>query len=229
MLMDRRVKTGFVIVFLLGIPLAITLVLRSANNHYQALPFYGPVEVDKEGDTTYHKLPNFKLASHQGDTLQLKDELADKNFVLHFFTTGCPRDCPEIFRKLKGLGDEYKSLDDLRMISVTLDPQADDIADLKAFEESMDINNDQWHLTRGSTETLNELLTEGLYFKGKADTSTLSPKRRNLTPMESIFLVDKEARIRGAYQGAIQEDFKKLKDEIRVLFVRQNLEYADPK
>jgi protein SCO1/2 len=227
MFQDNRVKTGSVIALLLGIPLTITLVLRSANNHYQSLPFFGPVMVSEQGDTTYHTLPNFEVASHRGDTLALNDELNNKNFVLHFFTAGCPGNCPEIFRKLKSLGEEYRNLDNLRILSVTLEPNGDSIEELQAFEEEMEITNDQWHLTKGADSMTNRLLKEGFLFKGERDTTRLQRRGIKLKPRNALFLVDKKGRIRGAYKGSDQQEFKKLKDEIRVLFVGQNLEYAN--
>lgn len=227
MFQDKRVKTGTVIALLLGIPLTITLVLRSANNHYQSLPFFGPVAVTENQDTTYHRLPNFTLASHRGDTLRMNQELQGKNLVIHFFTAGCPGNCPEIFRKLKSLGDEYRNLDNLRILSITLEPNGDKLADLKGFDKEMEIRNDQWHLTKASPGDTQNLLEKGFLFKNKTGTTALNRKGVKLKPRNALFLVDKQGRIRGAYKGSDQQEFKKLKDEIRVLFVGQNLEYAN--
>lgn len=224
---DIRVKTGLVIAFLLGIPLTITFFLRTGENHYQSLPFYGPIEVKQKADTTYHQLPHFSFQSHQGDTLSLDEDLRNKNLVIHFFTAGCPGDCPEIFRKLKSLGDEYKRLDNLRIISLTTEPNIDQMKDLQQFDKEMDIRNDQWHLGRTSLKTTKRLLKEGFYFNTKTDTSSLNGINSPVTPQNGLFLVDKKNRIRGVYNGNIQQEFKKLKDEIRVLFVKQNLEYAN--
>lgn len=229
LLNDIRVKTGLVIAFLLGIPLIITLFLRTGENHYQSLPFYGPLEVKEGGDTLYHKLPNFRIISHQGDTLTLNQDLDNKNFVFHFFTTGCAGDCPEIFRKLKSLGNEYKRLDNLRIISLTIEPNVDQMQDLQHFDTAMNIRNDQWHLGRTSLKTTKRLLRQGFHFNGKTGTSSLKSDKGPITPQNGLFLVDKKRRIRGVYKGSNQQDFKKLKDEIRVLFVKQNLEYATPR
>ncbi len=226
LLKDIRVKTGLVIASLLAIPLFITLLLRTGENHYQSLPYYGPVQVKQSGDTLFHKLPNFRFYSHQGDTLSLNKELQNKNFVFHFFKTGCPGDCPEIFRKLKSLGDEYKRLDNLRIVSLTIEPNIDLMRDLQQFDSTMNIRNDQWHLGRTSSNTTRQLLRQGFHFKNKTDTTSLKGVKGPITSQSGLFLVDKKGRIRGAYKGSNQQDFKKLKDEIRVLFVKQNLQYA---
>jgi protein SCO1/2 len=226
LLKDIRVRTGLVIFFLLGIPLGITLFLRSGKNHYQSLPFYGPGQQITKKDTTYHRLPNFELASHRGDTFRLNQNLKGKNLVMHFFTAGCPGNCPEIFRKLKGLSDEYQNLDNLNILSVTKEPLADRLADLKQFGKTMNILNDQWHLTRGSQATTQILLREGFAFNKSLQSTRLLPGKNDLNAMNALFLVDKKGRIRGVYNGSDRQNFNKLKDEVRVLFVKQNLEYA---
>lgn len=225
-LSDKRVTTGLVIAFLLGIPLAITFGLRSGKNHYQYLPFYGPVKVAEKGDTVHHRLPDFKFQTHQGDSLSFESELDGKNLVLHFFSTGCPGHCPEIFRKLKSLGSEYQNLEDLRILSITIEPESDQKSDLKAFAERMNIWNDQWLLSRSTTSATQELLDDGFHFRNSLDSSQLRGLEKKVTARNALFLIDKQKRIRGVYEGSSRQGFKNLKGEIRVLFVNQNLGYA---
>ena len=52
------------------------------------LPFLGPKEIGKQGDTLYHKIPDFKFLNQDSLWISEKD-MAGKIYVADFFFTTC--------------------------------------------------------------------------------------------------------------------------------------------
>lgn len=54
------------------------------------LPFLGPKEIGKQGDTLYHKIPDFKFLNQDSLWISEKD-IAGKIYVADFFLPPAPR------------------------------------------------------------------------------------------------------------------------------------------
>ncbi|MBL0105098.1 MAG: SCO family protein [Bacteroidetes bacterium] len=76
-------------------PVILWLVLVTGHNHFQTLPIIGPVDVNANGDTTYHTIPPFSFTNQDGKTITDKD-LENQIYVASFFFASCKSVCPKL-------------------------------------------------------------------------------------------------------------------------------------
>lgn len=209
-----RIRIIVVIFLAFLLPFLVTFCLHTGKNHYQKLPILGPKNF-KDGDTTFHKIRPFELTSHKGKVINYKEDLTNNILLVHFFYTDCPDHCPELIRKLQSLNYKYQDLNDLEIISISLNPDQDNVQKLKDFSKKTDINDHKWHLLTGDEAKIHDIATEDFLISVNEKTTTNG--KGQIEHGDQFILVDKERRIRGFYKGTKREDYKKLKDEIVVL------------
>ncbi|NBW04051.1 MAG: SCO family protein, partial [Cytophagia bacterium] len=112
------------------------------------LPFLGPKEIGKQGDTLYHKIPDFKFLNQ--DSLWVSEKnMAGKIYVADFFFTTCPTICPKMKTQLLRIYDKFAEDDRVRILSHTIDPEYDGVRVLKEYAKKLNITSPRWNLLTG--------------------------------------------------------------------------------
>jgi protein SCO1 len=116
------------------------------------------------------KLPNVELVDQNGERLRFLDDLVRKHPVcVVFFYTRCTGSCPGTIAKLRQLRTRFaKELPDIRLVSVTLEPDDDSPEDLREYMERSGISEDSslpaWHFCTGNADEIDGLRRAmGLY------------------------------------------------------------------
>jgi len=193
--------------------------LLSGGKH-QAKPigFYGPkipitkiVDGKQTTDTIYHTIGDFNLLGN--DDKRYTDKELQKCFhVIGVFNTGS-KVSVALFEKLFFLQEEVKGKSDIRILTVTNQPLHDSAEAIKKFIDGKQIDKQKWFLLTGSEPEIENLLTKSLF---------LTYNSNRTADNDQLFLIDKDKRIRGIYDGTDEVELKRLFDELKVL----RLEYA---
>ena len=77
-------------------------------------------------------VPEFTLTERNGKTLTLAD-LRGKVWVADFFYTTCPGPCPMMTSRLSEIHQATRSFDDVRLVSISIDPVKDTPAVLQQY------------------------------------------------------------------------------------------------
>lgn len=97
-----------------------------------------------------YTIPDVNMLDADGVGLSLRSALADKPVILNFIFTSCGAICPvmsKIFSQVQtALGSER---DKVRMVSISIDPEQDTPAVLKAYAEKYGAGP-QWEMLTGS-------------------------------------------------------------------------------
>lgn len=122
-------------------------VAMQDHAHHHAMPS----EHDSYVRTTArYTVPDVKLLDTDGAGIALPTRLADKPVILNFIFTSCGAVCPvmsRIFSQLQAaLGPER---DQVRMVSISIDPEQDTPAVLKAYADKYGAGP-QWDMLTGS-------------------------------------------------------------------------------
>ena len=185
--------------------LAIGVALVSCQEKNGKLPIWGQKEfipgVDK--DTVYHTVPEWSFTSHRNVEISSTD--FNDIYVAYYFFASCPSICPAMTNQLVKVQDELKERS-IPVIGHTVDPKKDTVESLNAYAEAYGLNYDQWHLVTGEQETLYELGVLGYLVPNQED--ALAPG--GFLHSEMLILVDDQKRIRGMYDGTLEEDVKQL-------------------
>lgn len=208
----------FAIAFLI-ISIIIVSIIYNKLNVYQPLPVYQPSMVSPDlVDSTlqyqkkYHKIADFKLTNQNGKTVT-QDDYKDKIYVADFFFTTCQSICPIMTNHMSIIQDKIKDDDDVMLLSFSVTPKIDSVAQLKRYAIEKGVDDKKWNLVTGDKKQIYELARKSyLAVKTTGDGGPF-----DMIHTENFMLIDKKKQIRGFYDGTNPEDIDRLLDDIKIL------------
>jgi len=208
----------FAIVFGI-ISVIIISIIYNTLNVYQPLPIYQPSMVSTElVDSTlqykkkYHKIADFSLTNQNGQTIT-QDSYKDKIYVADFFFTTCQTICPIMTDHMAEIQNEIINDTEVMLLSHTVTPEIDTVAQLKRYAEKKGVNDKKWNLVTGDKKEIYKLARKSyLAVKENGDGGPF-----DMIHTENFMLIDKKRQIRGFYDGTNQEDIDRLLDDIAIL------------
>ena len=176
------------------------------------LPFLGPKEIEKQGDTLYHKIPDFKFLNQDSLWISEKD-MAGKIYVADFFFTTCPTICPKMKTQLLRIYDKFAEDDRVRILSHTIDPEYDGVRVLKEYAKKLNITSPRWNLVTGKKSDIYRLGEKSYMVTAQEDAN----EEGGFVHSGTFILVDKNRHVRGIYDGTKEEDVNHLIEDMTLL------------
>ncbi|WP_121667230.1 SCO family protein [Mesonia aquimarina] len=184
-----------------------------------SLPIYQPDMVDRTlVDSTvqyvrkYHKIADFKLINQNGKTITQQD-YNNKIYVADFFFTTCQSICPIMTDHMVQIQEELKNDDEVLLLSHTVTPEIDTVAQLKRYAVKKGVNESKWNLVTGDKKQIYNLARKS-YLVTK---SQGNGGKYDMIHTENFVLVDKDRQIRGFYDGTDPDAIETLLDDIQTL------------
>ncbi|MEL6483647.1 MAG: SCO family protein [Bacteroidota bacterium] len=212
-------KYKFFAVVLLVISAIVISLFYNALNPEKRLPVYQPSMVSQElVDSTlhfkkkYHTIADFELVNQNGKTITQQD-YKDKIYVADFFFTTCLTICPIMTKNMAAVQEEISSYPDVMLLSHSVTPQIDTVAQLRRYADEKGVLDEKWNLVTGDKAQIYELARKS-YLAVKTDGNG---GEFDMVHTENFILVDKERRIRGYYDGTNIEEMEKLLSDIAIL------------
>ena len=215
--MINRTNSWYGLIALLGFSLS------SCGQTTTTLPIYGqrePVERTQDGktvvDTIYHTIPDFSFINQDSTTLT-QSFFDHKIYVANFFFTHCPSICPTMQRNMLKVYDTYKNDDRVAFLSHSIDFKYDQPHVLKAYATKLGVDNEQWQFVNGSKADIYGMADQYLVYTAEDANAPGGYDHQGY-----LVLIDKDRRIRGAYDGTEDEQVEKLQADIKLLLKEQN-------
>jgi protein SCO1/2 len=194
-----------------------------SNSDKKILPIYGSrqavtktINGQSVTDTVYQTIPAFKFINQFGDSISNKN-VAGKIYVADFFFTSCPSICPVMQRNMLSVYNTYKTTGDVKILSFTIDPKYDSVKVLKQYADRLGIAGNTWWLLQGKKDETYQLAEKNYLVAVKKDSTVAG----GYVHQGYFVLIDKQSRIRGAYDGTeptqitqLIADIKTLKEEL---------------
>jgi protein SCO1/2 len=184
----------------------------------KTLKVYQPVDVSTElVDTTlqyvkkYHVISDFSLTNQNGKKITQED-YNDKIYVADFFFTTCQTICPIMTDNMVKIQEKLKNDNEILLLSHTVTPEIDSVAQLKKYALEKGVNDSKWNLVTGDKKVIYNLARKS-YLVAK----DVPYSDNDLVHTENFVLVDKKKRIRGFYDGTDSESIEKLLEDIKIL------------
>lgn len=152
-------------------------------------------------------VPNFSLTERSGKRISLRD-LRGKVWVVDFIFTRCPGPCPAMSRKFAQLQRAFRKLDDVRLVSITVDPEHDTPEVLSKYADSYGADPERWLFLTGEKQTIVDLAVEGFKISAGNDPGLHGTH---------FVLVDRQGRIHGFYRSSDAEALEQLRRDVREL------------
>ena len=189
------------------------------------LPFIGDMDFDYDAegeitDTIFHTIPEFKFMAHDSSIIT-NETVKGKIYVADFFFTSCPSICPKMTDNMKTLHENTKDIDELILLSHTVDPGRDTLAQLNHYIETRNINTrDDWFFLYAPQEYVYDIGKYGYLINADVDPEA----EGGFLHSEHFVLIDREGRIRGMYEGTDMNQIIQLEKDIRKLI---KVEYGE--
>ncbi len=193
------------VVFFLG------LSLLAACDRAKPLPIYGERKVSGT-DTVYHTIAPFSFVN-QDSARVTRDTFRDKIYVADFFFTSCRTICPIMKTQMLRVYEATESMPDVLILSHTIDPMHDDVAKLHDFADRLGASSARWHFVTGVKDSIYHI-AQTSYFATAMEDQT---EPDGFIHSGAFLLVDKKGRIRGKYDGTVEQEVNRLIGDIKRL------------
>ena len=150
------------------------------------------------------------------DSLEFSDkDVANKVVVANFFFTTCKGICPSMNHNLQKIYKLYKDNPQIIFLSHTVDPETDNVSQLKTYSKLYIDDKTNWEFLTGNKLEL---------YRAAREIYKIDDAKNNVGKIEDQFLhtqffslVNKKGEIKGIYDGLKEEDLNRLKEEIDLL------------
>lgn len=216
-----KVKISYWILLL--IPIAFVLLFfyqKKENKPMRLLPYFGPKHALKSNDTTFHTIPGFKFINQLNEPVN-EQTIKGKVYVTDFFFTTCKTICPVMSTQLERVYAAYRNRDDFMILSHTVDPETDSVAQLLSYAKLHGVKDKKWMFLTGEKKHLYEVARKGYLLNAEEGDGGAE----DFIHTQNFALIDKDRHIRGFYDGTDSIDINKLIIDIKLLF--QEYEYKE--
>jgi protein SCO1 len=219
---NRVVGTGYWVLgarcWMLGVGcwvLGTGLLLSSCAPKQESLPIIGQKMV-VGNDTVYHKIAPFQFVD-QDSAIITNATFKDKIYVADFFFTTCRTICPIMKKEMLKVYEATASMPDVLILSHSIDPEYDTVALLHDFSRRLGVaDNKRWHFVTGVKDSIYKIAQTSYFATALEDKA----EPDGFIHSGAFLLIDKQGRIRGKYDGTVDDevgrliaDIKRLRDE----------------
>lgn len=182
------------------------------------LPVYGSKEILIKGedgldqlDTITLKIDSFQVMDQDSQMVTAAD-FKNKIYVVDFFFTHCPTICPIMTKNMSKVYDEFENDDEIMFLSHTIDIKNDSVPQLKKYASKIGITSQKWHMVTAEKMVIYNLAEQ---YMVSAEEDPNSPG--GYMHSGAFILMDGQHRIRGYYDGTLEEDTEQIIADIKVL------------
>ena len=163
--------------------------------------------------TRIHRIADFSFLNQ--DSILITNKNFDGSiYVADFFFTTCPSICPKMTEHMLELQEYFKSENKVKLVSYSVTPWLDTVAQLKKYALKKGIDSRKWQLLTGSQKAIYTLARDSYFAERELG---LMKGDDDFLHTENFILVDSKRRIRGIYSGTQDRDLKRIKEDIRML------------
>ncbi len=163
-----------------------------------------------------HKIGDFAFLNQDGKTIRLAD-VKGKVFVAEYFFTTCGTICPKMNVQMQRVQKAYLDDDRVNILSFTVDPEVDSVAQMKLYAEGHGAKKGKWHFLTGDKKKLYELARKSFFVLKPAEAQNLGDAGSDFIHTNNFVLVDQQLRIRGYYDGTSEKEVGHLIEDIELL------------
>tara|TARA_B100001250_G_C19760190_1_gene772056 strand:- start:1006 stop:1578 length:573 start_codon:yes stop_codon:yes gene_type:complete len=189
--MNKYIYFGITIILFLA--LGANWVIEKAKSSYSL--------------STIKAVPQFSFFNQDGE-LVTENNLKGKISIIDFMFTNCPGPCPIMSNNMSELYKDYKKVNQVQFISITVDPDNDNILKLKKYANSYNVTDQRWQFLTSDINKIRDLKQNGfMLYAGEL------PQAHAI----KFILVDQDGYIRKYYDGTDKASMAVLRKDINLL------------
>ncbi len=200
--------------------LLCSVIIACRHEKKSSLPYYNTadftplfLEESAADSLITHRLAPFAFTNQHGKTI-VDDNVDGKIHVADFFFSYCISICPVMTKNMQLVSDAFAKDTSVVLLSYSVTPWIDSVAQLKHFAASHHITNPNWHLLTGNTAQIYDLARTSYFAEEQLG---FTKDSTDFLHTEHFILMDRKKRIRGIYNGTLELDMQQLIADIRQL------------
>ena len=167
-------------------------------------------QAERRTETTLPLLvtvPDFNFTTQEGKPLT-KADLAGKIWIANFIFTQCAGPCPLMTSRMAELSSRMVKVPNVRLISVSVDPEHDTPAVLANYAANVHANPAQWSFLTGSSKEIADFTIHGM------KQSLVTEPGGMPTHSTRFMIVDDQGIVRAYYDGNDPEVVQKILTDV---------------
>ncbi|MCY7352537.1 MAG: SCO family protein [Cytophagaceae bacterium] len=210
----RRPAFRFSLVLLLGL-------LGCRPSAEPEVPYYGTPDFtpqwfansEEAAPQIAHTVGAFRL-NNQAGAVVTEQAVRGKIHVANFMFTRCPATCPKLTDAFNQVQTAFADQPDVLLLSFSVMPWADSVAQLRQYAQTHDVKPGKWHLLTGPKASIYNLARRSYFAE---ETPGFTKDSSQFLHTEHLVLVDRSGRLRGLYKGTQALETERLVADIRAL------------
>lgn len=143
-------------------------------------------------------LVDFRLSDTDGNAVTRAD-VDGKFLVVNFVHTSCSFECRRVNERMAEIQRAVANEDDVRLVSLTVDPRTDTPSVLGKYAAEFGAKNDRWMFLTGAKPGLYHLIETSFLDRGEPD--LVDPIPGGFLEADRIALVDRHGSVREYFEG----------------------------
>ncbi len=191
------------------------------------IPIYRSVTIPQKAPLpVLAKIPDFQLSTQDNKVVGLKDFLGSV-LIVNFIFTSCPNTCPLLTQQMKKIEDRVSSArTNVKLVSISVDPQTDTPTVLKAYGEKYRADFKQWTFLTGPLKDIEKVVVEGFKIgldRQVAPTTTATTTTSTATTLmdithgEHFVIVDQAGQIRAFVRADNNDQINEIVRKVAIL------------
>lgn len=201
------------LIFVVGVFIAYFM---TKPREEKPLKIYNPIDIQPEmvdrdlvRQGFGHTIGAFSFTDQTGKPYG-SDQLKGKVYVAEYFFTTCGTICPKMNAQMQRVQSAMKDQENFRIVSFTVDPETDTIAQMARYAKAHGANNTVWHFLTGKKEDLYRLARRSFFVLKPAEAANQGDVGSDFIHTNYFVLVDGERQIRGYYDGTDSHEVDQL-------------------
>ncbi|MBC7821253.1 MAG: SCO family protein [Planctomycetaceae bacterium] len=162
-------------------------------------------------------LADFEFTERSGEVVR-KDDLAGHPWVVSFIFTHCAGPCFRVTSAMRRLQEEFFTDTDLRLVTITVDPERDNPAQLAKYANDFRASPERWlFLTdpTGQKDKIYPLINGSFLMPVQEATGAMRIEGHEFIHTNNILLVDERGVVQGKWNSTDDASFDQLRRELR--------------
>lgn len=162
-------------------------------------------------------ISDFNFAERSGKTVT-KADLAGHPWVVSFIFTNCAGPCFKVTSAMRRLQDEFLKDTDLRLVTITVDPERDTPATLTKYANGFQADQERWLFltdSSGSKDKIYPLIWGSFLMPVQEAKGEMREPGYEFIHTNNILLVDDRGVVQGKWLSTDEAEFDQLRRELK--------------
>ncbi len=162
-------------------------------------------------------IADFELTERSGRVVH-KSDLEGHPWVVSFIFTNCAGPCAKVSAAMRRLQDEFFKDTDLRLVTITVDPERDQPMELSKYAAGYEADSERWlFLTdpTGQKDKIYPMINGSFLMRVEEATGAMREPGYEFIHTNNVLLVDEHGVVQGKWLSTDEAEFSQLRRELK--------------